>query len=384
MWGRQEDNVWYDGAILEWQGRQLQSFQAFSEYDGTNMDDDYAVYFKYNSDGIRTEKITDAGNHEYILNGSQIVGEWIGTRSKLIVYLYDENGTPIGMKIRTNTQAEGEFDEYFFEKNLQGDIVAVYSYDGTLLISYKYDAWGKTTITYSNSGDSTTAVNNSITYRGYYYDKDLGLYYLQSRYYDPVVKRFINADGYISTGSGLLGYNMFAYCNNNPVNLLDPTGDFPWLAVIAVVAVTLIALTSCNAEEDEGQSDNPAPEPEQSITDNINMYVQGDGNDIEGKINVVFMPNNMTDGKPNPNIQIKNATDLSRTEIKTVLEYVTTSEYYDKSIYNRTVESMLKEWDAHNAAYFMTKNERFRDVDFDKNSEEKGYYDYLNEYLGGN
>ena len=66
MWGRQEDNVWYDGAILEWQGRQLQSFQAFSEYDGTNMDDEYAVYFKYNSDGIRTEKITDAGNLKYL------------------------------------------------------------------------------------------------------------------------------------------------------------------------------------------------------------------------------------------------------------------------------------------------------------------------------
>ena len=338
--------------------------------------------FTYDDNGTRVTKTKNGVLTTYYYDGTKLIAE--ETSGNVTMYIYDAKGSPIGMQYRTSSYAKDVWDVYWFEKNLQGDIVAVYSYDGTLLISYKYDAWGKTTITYSNSGDSTTAVNNSITYRGYYYDKDLGLYYLQSRYYDPVVKRFINADGYISTGSGLLGYNMFAYCNNNPVNLLDPTGDFPWLAVIAVVAVTLIALTSCNAEEDEGQSDNPAPEPEQSITDNINMYVQGDGNDIEGKINVVFMPNNMTDGKPNPNIQIKNATDLSRTEIKTVLEYVTTSEYYDKSIYNRTVESMLKEWDAHNAAYFMTKNERFRDVDFDKNSEEKGYYDYLNEYLGGN
>ena len=118
MWGREEDGIWYDGAILEWQGRQLQSYQAFSMLDGTYMEADYAVYFKYNSEGIRTEKITDLGNHEYILSGSQIVGEWIGGRTTLIIYLYDEKGTPIGMKIRDYTQAEGEFDEYFFEKNL--------------------------------------------------------------------------------------------------------------------------------------------------------------------------------------------------------------------------------------------------------------------------
>jgi hypothetical protein len=70
---------------------------AEDELDGDYMDADYAVYFKYNSEGIRTEKITDAGNHEYILNGNQIIGEWIANRSKMIVYLYDENGAPIGI-----------------------------------------------------------------------------------------------------------------------------------------------------------------------------------------------------------------------------------------------------------------------------------------------
>ena len=72
MWGRQVDNVWYDGAILEWQGRQLQSFQAFNELDGDYMEAEYPVYFTYNADGIRTEKNTDLGNHEYILNGSRL------------------------------------------------------------------------------------------------------------------------------------------------------------------------------------------------------------------------------------------------------------------------------------------------------------------------
>ena len=66
---------------------------------------------------------------------------------------------------------------------------------------------------------------NPLRYRGYYYDVETGFYYLQSRYYDPVVSRFINADSYASTGTGLLSYNMFAYCGNNPVNNSDPSGN---------------------------------------------------------------------------------------------------------------------------------------------------------------
>ena len=78
---------------------------------------------------------------------------------------------------------------------------------------------------YNKSGKA----NNPLRYRGYYYDTDLGLYYLQTRYYDSNTGRFINADGYISTGTGLLGYNMYAYCNNNPVMYVDSAGNSPGL-----------------------------------------------------------------------------------------------------------------------------------------------------------
>ena len=71
---------------------------------------------------------------------------------------------------------------------------------------------------------------NPIRYRGYYQDNDTGFYYLQSRYYDPELKRFINADSYISTGQGFIGCNMFTYCGNNPVNMSDGTGHWPqWM-----------------------------------------------------------------------------------------------------------------------------------------------------------
>ena len=75
---------------------------------------------------------------------------------------------------------------------------------------------------------------NPLRYRGYYYDAETGFYYLQSRYYDPNTCRFINADGYASTGQGLMGYNMFAYCGNNPIMLSDPSGEFFLTALIVI------------------------------------------------------------------------------------------------------------------------------------------------------
>ena len=95
------------------------------------------------------------------------------------------------------------------------------------MLSYTYDAWGNATV----SGNTSLPANkNPFRYRGYYYDADLGLYYLNSRYYDSNTGRFINADGYVSTGQGLIGYNMYTYCNNNPVMYVDYYGELPqWL-----------------------------------------------------------------------------------------------------------------------------------------------------------
>lgn len=98
------------------------------------------------------------------------------------------------------------------------------------------------------NGNEITSPNNMgnlnpFRYRGYYFDTETGLYYLHSRYYDPQTCRFVNADGYVSTGQGLLSHNMFAYCLNNPVNKVDPNGDAAIEAAIiaAGLAVSLIS-----------------------------------------------------------------------------------------------------------------------------------------------
>ena len=145
------------------------------------------------------------------------------------MYLYDESGAPIGLQYRNKTYGTYTFDTCYFEKNLQGDIIAIYTESGAKIGSYTYDAWGNCTAS-TESGTTTIQKQivrtlNPFRYRGYYYDTETGLYYLQSRYYNPQWGRFLNADGYVSTGTGLLGYNMYAYCSNNPVNYYDPKGD---------------------------------------------------------------------------------------------------------------------------------------------------------------
>ena len=140
----------------------------------------------------------------------------------LLIYIYDASGAPIGMAYRDSTYSNGDFDFYLFAKNIQGDILYIYNTSGTRLVTYTYDAWGNVTTSYSNGGASTAARHNPFRYRGYYYDTETGFYYLNSRYYDPEVGRFLNADGQLNTG--LLGYNLFAYCENNPVMYTDYYG----------------------------------------------------------------------------------------------------------------------------------------------------------------
>ena len=120
------------------------------------------------------------------------------------------------------------YDEvtYYYVTNLQGDVVGLLDEDGNKMISYRYTAYGQCFIFSDESPMTMTLANmNPLGYRGYVMDVGTFLYYCQSRYYDQTVGRFINADGFVATGQGLTGNNMFAYCLNNPVRYVDKTGN---------------------------------------------------------------------------------------------------------------------------------------------------------------
>ena len=240
--------IYYNGSSYNftWTGRQLTG--------ATKGGVSYS--FTYNDEGMRTSKTKNGVTTTYYLEGSRIVAE--ETNDNLTVYIYDASGMPVGMQYCQNSSTSTAWEVYWFERNLQGDIVAVYSSEGVKLVEYKYDAWGNTTVTYYNSGSSTTATKNPFRYRGYYYDVDLGLYYLQTRYYDSNTGRFISPDKYISTGKRLTGYNMYSYCGNNPIMRVDPTGEawWCWVLVVAVVAVVVAAVEYNTPDEEEHYSRN--------------------------------------------------------------------------------------------------------------------------------
>ena len=110
--------------------------------------------------------------------------------------------------------------EYYYVKNLQGDVIGIVDANGSLVGSYTYNAWGQVI----SSTDNTVTNRNPIRYRGYYYDTESGLYYLQSRYYNPEIGRFISADILLDSNAGILQGNIFVYCANNPVINSDSTG----------------------------------------------------------------------------------------------------------------------------------------------------------------
>ncbi len=119
---------------------------------------------------------------------------------------------------------------YYYLFNAQGDVIGIIDNQGTQVVEYTYSPWGEL-LSITGTLKDTIGVKNPLRYRGYYYDSETGFYYLQSRYYDPVVQRFLNADAVVSgVGTSIHGYNLFAYAFNNPVNMDDSEGNWPkWI-----------------------------------------------------------------------------------------------------------------------------------------------------------
>lgn len=212
---------------------------------------------------------TQTVTHEYLTQSGKVMRETVktdGTVTLVLDFIYDESGKPFAMIDQLGALPK----TYYYVLNLQGDVVKLVTESGAVAASYEYDAWGDIL---SSSGSK--AEINPLRYRGYYYDTETGFYYLQSRYYDPVTHRFINADSYSSTGQGIIGYNMFAYCNNSPVIQADHTGEFGLLTLVsAVVSAAVNVATTYIAAKATGQ--------EYTLTDALVSAAIGAVNAIPG------------------------------------------------------------------------------------------------------
>jgi RHS repeat-associated protein len=220
-----------------WDGRELIRYQ--------DANSDNVIHMSYNADGLRTLKnVIDFGSFPWTMDyysytwsaGGTLLGYSIKTypsgRIADVRIIYGENGDAIGFTVKDYEGVEPQTYTYYYIKNAQGDVLRVVDETGATMADYTYDAWGNFTYTADlNAGANAGIIEkyNPVTYRGYYYyyyfyDTDLEMYYLKSRYCWPDLGRFISADSLFMAGDALVGTNMYAYCLNNPVMYVDPSG----------------------------------------------------------------------------------------------------------------------------------------------------------------
>ena len=215
----------YGGLAYSWShGKQLESVS-----DGNSR-----YTYKYDSDGIRASKTVNGVTTNFDTFNGRILAQYDGSNN---LYFQYYNDAPIGF-ILNDVQ-------YFYVTNLNGDIVAITDSNGNLIAKYSYDDWGKVlgieTAEENNAEQLSVAEINPLRYRGYYYDAETGMYYLQSRYYNPELCRFISADDFncLDT-SNKLSSNAYAYCLNCPVSFHDVQGTTPELSINLTDVISFI------------------------------------------------------------------------------------------------------------------------------------------------
>ena len=201
----------YRGNALEWQyGNRLTKYGATTfAYDGAGRRVSKGnITFTYDSDG-RLIKQSDG-----------------------LEFIYDHSGIT-GVKYNGNI--------YFYRKDAQGNIISLLDNNGNVVVEYKYDAWGNHGAEVADEEYVALAENNPFRYRSYYFDSETDLYFLQTRYYDPEVGRFISRDSIeYADPETICGLNLYAYCGNNPVMNVDPDGTFLLSFLLAGLAGAVV------------------------------------------------------------------------------------------------------------------------------------------------
>ena len=245
---------YYNGMSFNWyRGRQLQE---------ATLANGNRVTFKYNEDGLRTYKDTEKTTTTYEWDDTKLIRETVTykkTGKKYdIWYMYDSGNNVIGFEYSQLSEIDETLKttRIYYEKNLQGDVTGLLDARGAKIASYTYDAWGNvitdTEKSFCYEGYEVPFELNHVLYRGYYYDgsctdteSDTNLYYLQSRYYDAEVRRFVNADDVSVLSVELCSIfedNLYIYCNSNPVNNSDQNGYIAQAIIGAATGILVSAL----------------------------------------------------------------------------------------------------------------------------------------------
>ena len=245
---------YYNGMSFNWyRGRQLQE---------ATLANGKRVTYKYNEDGLRTYKDTEKTTTTYEWDETKLIRETVTykkTGKKYdIWYMYDSGNNVIGFEYSQLSELNETLKttRIYYEKNLQGDVTGLLDARGAEIASYTYDAWGNvitdTEKSFCYEGYEVPFELNHVLYRGYYYDgsytdteSDTNLYYLQSRYYDAEVRRFVNADDVSVLSVELCSIfedNLYIYCNSNPVNNSDQNGYIAQAIIGAATGILVSAL----------------------------------------------------------------------------------------------------------------------------------------------
>ncbi len=199
---------------LAWQnGRELKSITSPTK----------DITYTYNKDGIRKSKTINNITTNYFTENSTLIFE--ETNNNMLYFIRDDNNNLLGFKYNDIL--------YYYQKNTQEDITGIYDKNYQLIATYEYDSWGKILNIKDNLGNdisnnpSHIANINPFRYRSYYYDSEINLYYLNSRYYNPEWGRFINVDEITGEIGNVLSHNLYQYAFNNPISFRDDEGSWP-------------------------------------------------------------------------------------------------------------------------------------------------------------